>query len=66
MKQEPSSQQSRAFLLGRSCIIVPMIVWTYNLQGVHTTIDVFGDSNWAACSMTRRSTLGAAVKIGAR
>lgn len=44
--------------------INPGNVWDYKWQDVQTANDVFGDSNWASCSVTKRSRSGGAAKIG--
>lgn len=50
--------------ISRYVRINPRMVWNFKWQDVQTTIDIFGDSNWAACSVSRRSTSGGAVVIG--
>ena len=42
----------------------PRTVWKFDWQNRQPIMDVFGDSNWAGCKRTRKSTSGGAIKIG--
>ena len=42
----------------------PRTIWRFGWQGKQPVMDVFGDSNWAGCKKTRKSTSGGAIKIG--
>ena len=42
----------------------PRTVWRFDWQNRQPIMDVFGDSNWAGCKRTRKSTSGGAIKIG--
>ena len=42
----------------------PRMVWAFNWRGEENDIETFGDSNWAGCKTTGRSTSGGVATIG--
>ena len=48
------------YLFGR-----PRLVWKYNMQSACNIIDIYTDSNWAGCHLTRKSTSGGVAMLGA-
>ena len=50
--------------IGRYLKGQPRLVWKFPLQLMPITIDVYVDSNWAACRRSRKSTSGGVAVLG--
>ena len=50
--------------LGRYLIGKPRMVSRFDWRGEESEVETFGDSNWAGCKTTGRSTSGGSVTIG--
>ena len=42
----------------------PRAVWLFSWQAAQQVVDAYGDSNWAGCRKTRKSTSGGAIMLG--
>ena len=42
----------------------PRLVWNYEMQSGTQTLDVYTDSNWAGCRVSRKSTSGGVIMRG--
>ena len=64
MSAPGTSAQGALKRLGRYVLKHKRLVYKYPWQEA-TRIDVYGDTDWAGCPRTRKSTSGGAVMIGA-
>ena len=49
---------------GRFLVVKPRLVWQFQWQGVVDQISAYGDSDWAGCRKTVKSTSGGVVLLG--
>ncbi|CAK0838042.1 unnamed protein product, partial [Prorocentrum cordatum] len=63
--QKPTERHLRLLKrAGRFLIGAPRAIWKWGRQRAPTVMDIYSDTDWAGCPITRRSTSSVAIKHG--
>ncbi|CAK0865359.1 unnamed protein product, partial [Prorocentrum cordatum] len=63
--QKPTERHLRLLKrAGRFLIGAPRAIWKWGRQRAPTVIDIYSDTDWAGCPITRRSTSSVVIKHG--